>query len=838
MSSVAEISTSTGARESFAVKSQIAPSPTESKPTPNVDEAIEFLHKRHWPPCLTAIFIQPDGSRGLVETQTFESADDPKLRLWIQNRLNSANLYHHTNPTRGHLTEKATKGDIVRVASLHCEIDPESGESPDQCKARVLAEIDGMDVKPTLVVQSGNGMQLIWDLNPADQITLDGTEAMADDAALYNVALIQKYRGDKSAKDVSRILRLPGTWNIPDKGKLKKGRTKAVAHFLGGTGLTYSLGDFDKAQPANSGKEHKKSDFKFAGDYQPVSFNDTSLAVLDAETLALGRDGDVAGKYSLDGRHKRSGAAFAFAIKCIRAKLPPEKLAAIFVDSAWAISAPFLEKATSARAREVERTINNAADKISESVFEEMNRQHMAGSYNGKFRVLTWVPNLNCPHQQIAEFQTGDDFKATHINPKIEFDTVDAAGKRVHKKIPRGVAWLAHDNRSEFDGVDFRPGAPRIIEISRLDGAVHRVVNLYSGFTVEPDMVDGEEKCSLYLAHLRENVCASDDELYNYVLDWEASGVQQPGDPGRTSLSLRGEPGDGKGTVAVGYGGLFGCHFLHVTHREQVTSRFNKISAQACFIFVDEAMFAGNPADAQILKTLISEKTKILEPKGIDAFQVNNYARYIFATNDEHPLRIDHNDRRYVPIYVRPHKSWANVNDHHVKAELRRKYFTALYQQLENGGREALLGFLLQRNLSKFNPERIPDTVERKTQQLLSASAGDKVIIGFAQDGFLPAALATRPHVAASAGLLAAIRDSGGKWNTLARESDVALTDLLKRWGFERKRRAAGACWQAPPLEELRGRLSAKYAAITWDAGVTGWGHESIREGDHDSIPF
>ena len=77
-------------------------------------------------------------------------------------------------------------------------------------------------------------------------------------------------------------------------------------------------------------------------------------------------------------------------------------------------------------------------------------------------------------------------------------------------------------------------------------------------------------------------------------------------------------------------------------------------------IFVDEALYAEIMADAQILKTMTSETTKLLERKGIDAIQIDNFARQIFATNDEHPIQIEHNDRRYPAIYVRENKAFAN----------------------------------------------------------------------------------------------------------------------------------------------------------------------------------
>jgi hypothetical protein len=133
--------------------------------------------------------------------------------------------------------------------------------------------------------------------------------------------------------------------------------------------------------------------------------------------------------------------------------------------------------------------------------------------------------------------------------------------------------------------------------------------------------MDSAAKSSLYLAHIRDNIAGGNEELYNYILDWMASGVQHPENPGRSALSLRGVPGCGKGVFVLN-GRLFGQHFLHATDRKHVTGNFNAHQAETCLIFVDEALYAEIVSDAQILKTMTSETTKLLERKGIDSIQV------------------------------------------------------------------------------------------------------------------------------------------------------------------------------------------------------------------------
>jgi len=457
-------------------------------------------------------------------------------------------------------------------------------------------------------------------------------------------------------------------------------------------------------------------------------------------------------------------------------------------------------------------------------VLEQMNHDFAAGFIGSKFRVAKFDLHPRYPRQRHVEFLSKDDFINGVRHPLVEVSKFDKTGKLVGTTPePRGAYWLGWSGRSEFDAVTFKPGAPPIIEVER-NGHVHRTINTYSGFSVVPDHVDSLTKCRRYLRHIYDNIAGGDEALFKYILDWMASGVQHPDDPGRSALSLRGVPGCGKGVFALGYGRLFGRHFLHATHRDHVIGRFNAHQAETCLVFVDEALYAEIAADAQILKTMTSETTKLLERKGIDAIQIDNYARQIFATNAEHPIQIEYNDRRYPAIYVRENEAFANETDEIVKAEKRKAYFMPILGELKNGGSEALLGLLLDRDIRDFNAEAIPETAERRQQKLNSASAGDKIIIEFALEACLPGALSKRPWIARAhgepglfqtPGIFDVMKAHGGP--KLARQSDTDLAKILKAWGFTSKHLTNGKAWEAPSLPDLRRAILAKYPAVEFD---------------------
>jgi hypothetical protein len=454
-------------------------------------------------------------------------------------------------------------------------------------------------------------------------------------------------------------------------------------------------------------------------------------------------------------------------------------------------------------------------------VLEEMNKLHAVVSFKGKFRVMTKLPCPEYPLQYVPEFSSKFDFTNLNVYPKVSVEVKTDIGTRIIMK-DRGVFFLDHPKHNHFHGIDFKPGAPAIITRTDKSGRTTRYANMFSGFSVEPK----KGNCELYLQHVHDNISGGEQLVYDYNLNWMASGVQHPENPGRAAVSMRGDPGVGKGIYATEYGYLFGRHFLHLTNSEQITGRFNAISAESLIIFADEAMFFGDRKAAQILKTLVSEKSKILEKKGVDSIQIPNYSRLIFSTNDEHPLRIEHNDRRYESLYV---------GNEHAKDK---PYFTAVLNQMNKDGRAALLHLLLKRNISKFNSEDIPDNEESRKQKLASAPAGDRIIIGFAQDGCLPGGLddqggfhQIRPWIARARGpgyLFEEMKRRGGREMTYVDE--IGLTDILKEWGFKRHPLGEQTGWAAPDLCQLREALSKKYPNIEWD-------HPDIKEwGDKPKI--
>jgi hypothetical protein len=801
--------------------------PTATQPWPDASEAtqsstnlsLDFLDdffgadKRH----LVAIKKQ-EGKKPEIKARHFDAGDRAGQQKFISDHGDAGfDLYFSPNPIKGKLHKKATKNDVAEAHHLWIDLDPRPGEPLDGERAAILALLTtnlpkGVP-KPNRVIDSGRGFWGYWKL--ATPQPVDGSNGpLTEVVECYGRGIEQAF-GDRFAdgcRNIDRISRLPGTTNT---------KTGRPAHVLPAhsNDTPHAIETFPQSieQPKDQGAPRGEK-FRPPEKYESIGPDDPLLAKLDAKWLTMLTAADYAAGHGGD----RSRAEIAFAAVAMRVGIDDDTIARCLMDERRQFGSN-----TRAAQRLLNRVIEKAHQYADDPVLEQMNGDFAAGFIGSKFRVARFDRHQRYPLQRDVEFLSKDDFINGVRNPPVQVPKLDKAGKPDGTKMePRGAYWFGLSGRSEFDAVTFKPGDPPIIEVERA-GRVHRTINTYSGFSVMPDHVDSAAKCAKYLAHVHDNIAGADEALYSYLLDWMASGVKHPDNPGRSALSLRGVPGCGKGVFALGYGRLFGKHFLHATHRDHVVGRFNAHQAETCLIFVDEALYAEIAADAQILKTMTSETTKLLERKGIDAIQIDNFARQIFSTNDEHPIQIEHNDRRYPAVYVQENKAFANEIDELIKAEKRKTYFMPILDELKNGGSEALLGFLLDRDIRGFNAEAIPETAERREQKLNSASAGDKIIIEFAQDACLPGALAKRPWIARAhgnprfprnhqaPGLYDEIKTRGG--TKLAHKSDTDLAKTLKAWGFKSKSLGSSRGWEAPPLLEMRKAILAKYPAVEFD---------------------
>ena len=685
-------------------------------------DAIEFLKtiKPDKPWLLSA--INPDGS---IETELF--TDEENAQRWINFKNGSANLYYHVNSTASDFVPKkggrAKQEDIEFVDFLHVDIDPR--DRPDLKEAilagdekaiaemkqhnkderdRIFRELTttrpAMVPEPSFIVDSGGGYQALWALTTAHDVYDDEAR---EAARLRNKQLEVLFKADR-CHNLDRLMRLPGTINIPNKKKREKCREETEAKVVRANPLSYDFKDFVEA--VAEPKHTTRIPIEISGNIEPVQSAEDLDVYLDAtdwsdfrkkqvKLIMLEGKGRVRKDEDPETRPKdtsSSGWVFQFVCECARAGVPDDVIYSIITDPEWAVAKHVLEQKNVQRyaLRQIERAKERAID----DDLEMLNGKHcVIADFGGKLRVMRTFYDEILKRESFS-MQPKQDFLGGYENRRKE--SLTPTGKPT--TVSLGEWWFRHPNRRQYDRIVFEPG------IDAPEGCL----NLWTGFDAE----DVPGSCDKFLAHIRDNICAvefdptlhrdeadrdaHEGELYEYFLDWVANMVQNPGQPGHTALVLSGDQGIGKGFLVKRIGELVGKHFLQITNSAHLVGNFNAHLANTLLLFADEAFYANDPKGEAVLKGLITEETIALERKNIDVVSVPNFLHIIMATNEKHAVSISSGERRFVLF---------DVSDKHKEDT---DYFGAIADEWDNGGKDAFFHMMRHRELGDFHPGNRP----------------------------------------------------------------------------------------------------------------------------------
>ena len=131
------------------------------------------------------------------------------------------NVYWTVNLVAEKLNKKPGKEDIVAPRYVHVDIDPpKDGGALD--KVLKQAELIALPVPPSLIIDSGGGLQAFWRLAGSASLT---------DVETVNRNLAKQLGGD-NCHSIEHLMRLPGTVNYPNAKKRDRGRVIALAKVI------------------------------------------------------------------------------------------------------------------------------------------------------------------------------------------------------------------------------------------------------------------------------------------------------------------------------------------------------------------------------------------------------------------------------------------------------------------------------------------------------------------------------------------------------------------------------------------------------------------------------
>ncbi|PYC45537.1 DNA primase [Pseudomonas soli] len=232
------------------------------------------------------------------------------------------------------------------------------------------------------------------------------------------------------------------------------------------------------------------------------------------------------------------------------------------------------------------------------------------------------------------------------------------------------------------------------------------MLNLFDGFHAERDE-RGQEGCQRILKHLGL-LCNNRADEYRFLLKWIAYPLQNPGAKMATAVVMFGAEGPGKSLLwEKVVREIYGAYGTTIG-QAQLESQFTGWQSRKLFALAEEVVSREEMRHYKgVLKHLVTGETLQINEKNMPVREEKNHLNFVFLSNSTVPLALDDGDRRYLVLYVDrvPPK----------------EYFEALVSEIETGGIAAFYEYLMNLDLTGFNPHTKPPLNEEK-QGLIDGS--------------------------------------------------------------------------------------------------------------------
>lgn len=137
-------------------------------------------------------------------------------------------------------------------------------------------------------------------------------------------------------------------------------------------------------------------------------------------------------------------------------------------------------------------------------------------------------------------------------------------------------------------------------------------------------------------------------EVMDYLLARYAFRLQNPGLRSNICVIYFGEEGTGKSTFIDTIYSVFGKYAIQIDKAKKLYDSHSTFEKEKCFICVNEAGGTDNFENSEVLKTRITENKLHINPKGLQAYEIDNYCDYDMTTNNVNVIKItDSSIRRW-----------------------------------------------------------------------------------------------------------------------------------------------------------------------------------------------
>jgi hypothetical protein len=209
-----------------------------------------------------------------------------------------------------------------------------------------------------------------------------------------------------------------------------------------------------------------------------------------------------------------------------------------------------------------------------------------------------------------------------------------------------------------------------------------------------------------------ENLCTLDNgtdiKEQDYFEAWLAQRIQTPTEPNTVIMVLRGEHGTGKGFIGdMLMKQMLGKSNYQACSLDQLTGKYVEGLYSKTLIQIEEAILSNRNKITQQLKALATQEEQWAEAKYRNATKKRKYFGIYLTSNEEYPVRIENNDRRFfVPCFSQ------HLNTPVESHEFYKDTFLAWLK--EQDGYQIMVNYFHSLDIKGFNFLRPPMTASKE----------------------------------------------------------------------------------------------------------------------------
>lgn len=277
------------------------------------------------------------------------------------------------------------------------------------------------------------------------------------------------------------------------------------------------------------------------------------------------------------------------------------------------------------------------------------NQFHFIDNYNVKKdyfeQYFAAVCNPNCYVERNIDGYVISKYSHTQLENAFKHLRVSVQGPYGVEKKSFISFWLQDEEIKVFNKLVYKPTplVPKYYEL-----------NTWNGFPIEKVEYKINLDTSIIHEHIKVMAGECNNKLvYEYILNWLAWCVQYPARKTMVCLILYGKTRTGKSCLAENImETIMGKDKVVIAG--SVDQLFDKHSSNEGkhVVVLNEAQGKQTKNIHEIIKDAITRETNIINPKGIAPYDIDDFANYIFTTNNVSSVDLPKDDCRFMPIKV------------------------------------------------------------------------------------------------------------------------------------------------------------------------------------------